>query len=156
MGGAIFLGSIVTTVLLVRKETMAYAPYALGVSMLLAVDILTGFALGKTDQFKPVPQFAKTIVERQKDGDAVAIQSFRGGNSLVFYTQPHVYALSPPGLEATDEGVAARSVVCTHDRVWLVAPKVRPPYDPTYGRTRTLVETSGSGALFLIDGPQCH
>jgi hypothetical protein len=150
------LGSVVTTVLLVRKNTMAYAPYALGISMLFAVDILTGLALGKTDQFKPIPQFAQTIVQKQKDGDAVAIQSFRGGNALLFYTQPHVYALSPPGLESTDEGVAARSVVCTHDRVWLVAPKQRPQFDPTYGRTRTMVQTSGSGALFLIDGPHCR
>jgi hypothetical protein len=40
--------------------------------------------------------------------------------------------------------------------VWLVAPLRRPPLDPTYGRTRTLVTSRGSGALFLIDGPRCH
>ena len=156
MGGAIFLGSIVTTILLVRKDTMAYAPYALGVSMLFAVDILTGLALGKTDQFKPVPQFAEIIKQRRQPGDAVAIQSFRGANALLFYTQPQVFSLSPPGEESTDEGVSARSVMCANARVWLVAPKLRPPFDPTYGRTRTLVETSGSGALFLVDGPPCH
>lgn len=156
MGLAIFLGSVVTTVLLVRRDTMTIAPYALGVSMLLAIDILTMFALAKTDQFKPIPQFAEAIRERATDDDAVAIQSFRGANALVFYTRPHVFALSPPGLESTDEGVAARSVICTNKRVWLVAPKIRPTFDPTYGRTRTTIMTSGSGALFLIDGAPCH
>ena len=155
-GLAIFVGSVMTAILFVRKSTMSVAPYALAISVLLAIDILIGSALAKTDRFKPIQQFAATIVQRQRQGDAVAIQSFRGGNALVFYTQPHVYTLAPAGLESSDEGVSARSVVCSNNRVWLVAPRARPSPDPTYGRTRTLVGTSGSGALFLIDGPACH
>jgi 4-amino-4-deoxy-L-arabinose transferase-like glycosyltransferase len=155
-GLAIFVGSVATAFLFVRKSTMSVAPYALAISVLLAIDILIGSALAKTDQFKPIPKFATTIVQRQRPGDAVAIQSFRGGNALLFYTQPHVYLLAPAGAESSDEGVSARSVLCNNARVWLVAPKVRPAFDPTYGRARTLVDTSGSGALFLIDGPACH
>jgi hypothetical protein len=66
-----------------------------------------------------------------------------------------VYALAPPGARKSDEGVPARSVLCTHERIWLVAPLKRPAYDPTYGRTRALITSRGTGALFLIDGPDC-
>ncbi len=75
---------------------------------------------------------------------------------MVFYTQPHVYVLAPPAAPKSDEGVDPRSVFCSHPRIWLVAPRERPAYDPTYGRTRTRVDTDGSGALYLIDGPPCR
>ncbi len=156
MGAAIFLGSLVTTVLLLRAQTRSAAPYALAASMLVAVDILALFGLHHAEAFKPVPHLAKAIQVRRKPGDVVAIQSYRGMNSLVFYTAPHVYSLAPPGSTSTAEGVPPRSVICRFARVWLVAPKDRPSYDPTYGRTRTLVMSDGSAALFLIDGPKCN
>jgi 4-amino-4-deoxy-L-arabinose transferase len=155
-GLAIFVGSVVTAVLFVRKNTMSIAPYALAISVLLSIDILIGSALGKTDQFKPIPEFAKMIESGRHPGDAVAIQSFRGANALVFYTLPHVYSLAPAGAEASDEGVSARSVLCGNARIWLVAPKGRPAFDPTYGRRRVLLLENGSGALFLVDGPACR
>jgi 4-amino-4-deoxy-L-arabinose transferase-like glycosyltransferase len=155
MGLSIFLGSLVTTVLLLRPKTRDVAPYALGASMLVAVDILALFGLRHAEAFKPVPHFGKAIDERREPGDVVAIQSYRGMNALVFYTQPHVYALAPPGSASTAEGVPAHKVLCAFPRVWLVAPKARPAYDPTYGRTRTLIMTNGSGALYLVDGPAC-
>ncbi|HTX56364.1 MAG TPA: glycosyltransferase family 39 protein [Candidatus Acidoferrales bacterium] len=155
MGASIAIGSIVTAVLLARRATMAAAPYVLGASMLVAIDILVIKALPLTEQFKPVPQFAKVVEARRRPGDVVAIQSFRGANALVFYTEPHVYVLAPPGARKTTEGVFARGVLCTHERIWLVAPLKRPAYDPTYGRTRTEIMSSGSGALYLVDGPPC-
>ena len=155
MGIAIFIGSLVTAVMLSRRATLAIAPYALALATLVAMDILAVGALPRAEKYKPVPQLARAIQERRQAGDVVAIQSFRGGNALVFYTLPHVYALAPPGADADDEGVDPRSVICAHDRIWLVAPKKRPSFDPTYGRTRTEVASSGSGALFLIDGPRC-
>lgn len=155
MGLSIFVGSLATVLLLLRPALRSIAPYALAASMLVAVDILAVVALPHAEAFKPIPHFATAIDAHREPGDAVAIQSFRGMNALVFYTRPHVYALAPPGVESSKEGVPARSVLCAFRRVWLVAPKRRPAHDPTYGRTRTLVMSNGSGALFLIDGPPC-
>jgi len=155
MGLAIFIGSVITTVLLLRRSTIEWAPYALGAATLIAVDILAIVALPHAEQFKPIPDFARIINARREPGDAVAIQSFRGANALLFYTMPPVYALAPADATTTDEGQPAQSVICAHSRIWLVAPKKRPAVDPLYGRARTLVHTNGSGALYLIDGPRC-
>ncbi|HTU71702.1 MAG TPA: glycosyltransferase family 39 protein [Candidatus Baltobacteraceae bacterium] len=156
MGASIGIGSIVTAVLLARRATMEVAPYVLGAAMLIAVDILAVEALPHAEPFKPVPQLAAIIDARRRPGDAVAIQSFRGANALMFYTRPHVYALAPPGARKSDEGVPAASVICAHKRVWLVAPLKRPAFDPTYGRRRALITSRGTGALYLIDGPPCN
>ncbi len=155
MGASIGIGAIVTAILFARRTTMEAAPYVLGFAMLVAVDILAVGALPHAEPFKPVPQLAAIIQHERQPGDIVAIQSFRGANALVFYTQPHVYALAPPGARKSDEGVPARSVLCTHDRIWLVAPLRRPAFDPTYGRTRRLIASRETGALYLIDGPSC-
>lgn len=155
MGLSIFIGSLATIVLLLRQSLREFAPYALGAAMLIAVDILAVVALPHAEAFKPIPRFAAIIDARRQPGDAVALQSFRGMNALVFYTRPHVYGLAPPGAESSVEGVQARSVICGNKRIWLVAPIARPTADPTYGRTRTRIATSGSGALYLIDGPSC-
>jgi 4-amino-4-deoxy-L-arabinose transferase-like glycosyltransferase len=156
MGASIGIGSILTAILLARRSTIAAAPFVLCAAMLVAVDILAVEALPHAEPFKPVPQLAAIIGSQRQSGDVVAIQSFRGANALVFYTQPHVYALAPPGASKSDEGVPARSVLCTHDRIWLVAPLKRPAFDPTYGRMRTLIASHGTGALYLIDGPACR
>jgi len=156
MGASIGIGSIVAAVLFARRATIAAAPYVLGAAMLIAIDILCVEALPHAEPFKPVPQLAAIIQADRKPGDVVAIQSFRGANALVFYTQPPVYALAPPGAKRSTEGVWAPSVFCTHERVWLVAPLKRPAVDPTYGRARTLITSRGSGALYLIDGPRCR
>lgn len=155
-GLAIFIGSLITTILLIRRSTIEWAPYALGAATLIAVDILAIIALPHAERFKPIPDFARIIDARRKPGDAVAMQSFRGANALLFYTMPPVYVLAPPDAETSSEGQPPRSVLCAHDRVWLVAPTKRPAVDPLYGRTRTLVHTNGSGALYLIDGPPCN
>jgi 4-amino-4-deoxy-L-arabinose transferase-like glycosyltransferase len=155
MGASIGVGSLVAAVLFTRRSMIAAAPYVLGAAMIVAVDILAIEGLPHAEPFKPVPQLAAIIEARRQPGDIVAIQSFRGANALVFYTEPHVYALAPPGANKSDEGVPARSVLCTHQRIWLVAPLKRPAYDPTYGRTRTLIASRGTGALYLFDGPAC-
>ena len=118
MGASIGIGSILTAILLARRSTIAAAPFVLCAAMLVAVDILAVEALPHAEPFKPVPQLATIIGSQRQSGDVVAIQSFRGANALVFYTQPHVYALAPPGASKSDEGVPARSVLCTHDRIW--------------------------------------
>ena len=156
MGASIGVGSLIAAVLFARRATIAVAPYVLGAAMIVAVDILAIEGLPHTEPFKPIPQLSAIIDARRRPGDIVAIQSFRGANALVFYTEPHVFALAPPGANKSDEGVPARDVLCAHDRIWLVAPLKRPAYDPTYGRARTLVASRGTGALYLVDGPPCH
>jgi 4-amino-4-deoxy-L-arabinose transferase-like glycosyltransferase len=155
MGASIGIGSLIAALLFARRPSISIAPYVLGVAMILAVDILVVEGLPRAEPFKPVPHFAKIIETQRRPGDIVAIQSFRGANALVFYTQPHVYALAPPGAKKSREGVPARDVLCTHKRIWLVAPLKRPAVDPLYGRARTLIASSGSGGLYLIDGPPC-
>lgn len=156
MGAAIFIGSLLTAVLLARRATIGVAPYALGATTLIAMDILAVLALPHAEAYKPVPQLAAVITARRQPGDVVAIQSFRGGNALVFYTQPHVYTLSPPDIPTSDEGADPQNIICSHRRVWVVGPKKRPAYDPTYGRNRHVVAQAVSGALYLFDGPPCH
>ncbi|HTZ54381.1 MAG TPA: glycosyltransferase family 39 protein [Candidatus Acidoferrum sp.] len=155
MGASIGIGSLVAAVLFARRSTIAAAPYLLGAAMIVAIDILAIEGLPHAEPFKPIPQLAAIIEAQRRPGDIVAIQSFRGANALVFYTEPHVYALAPPGAKKSDEGVPATDVLCTHERIWLVAPLRRPAFDPTYGRTRTLITSRGTGALYLIDGPRC-
>ena len=120
------------------------------------MDVLAVFGLPKSDAFKPVPQLAAVIERERQPGDVVAIQSYRGANSLLFYTEPGVRTLAPADAHASDDDANPQSVLCGAPRVWLVAPKIRPPIDPTYGRNRHLVAQSGSAALFLVDGPRCH
>jgi len=155
MGVAIGIGSLLTAVLFLRRATLAYAPYVLGAAMIVTVDILCVEALPQAEAFKPIPHLAAAIDAQRRPGDAVAIQSFRGMNALIFYTAPTVYPIGPPGSTKSTEGADPRSVICAHPRVWLVAPLKRPQVDPTYGRTRTLITSSGSGALYLWDGPRC-
>jgi 4-amino-4-deoxy-L-arabinose transferase-like glycosyltransferase len=154
MGAAIFLGSLVTAILLASVTTTKIAPYALGVTMLITIDILVVVALPHAEPFKPMPQFAAIIDRQRRPGDAVAIQSYHGGNALVFYTSPPVYGLAAP-LERGDSGIPPQDVICSHPRVWLVAPAKRPSFDPTYGRRRAEVAHSDGAVLFLIDGPAC-
>lgn len=156
MGASIGIGSLIAAVLFARRSLIAAAPYVLGAAMVVAIDILAMEGLPHAEPFKPIPYFAATIDAQRQPGDIVAIQSFRGANALVFYTQPPVYALAPPGARKSDEGVPARTVLCTHERIWLVAPLKRPAYDPTYGRARSLIASSGSGALYLVNGPACN
>ncbi len=61
MGVAIGVGSFVTAVMLARHSTMSAAPYVLGASMLVAVDILALEALPHAEAFKPVPAFAAIV-----------------------------------------------------------------------------------------------
>lgn len=155
MGASIALGAIVTTVLFMRRDTIAAAPYALGAAMIVAVDILCIEAMPHSEPFKPMPQLAAVIQAKRKPGDVVAFQSLHGLNALIFYTQPTVYQIGPPGSTKSDEGSDPRTFICTHNRVWLVAPLQRPANDPLYGRRRTLITSSGKSALYLWDGPRC-
>ncbi len=157
MGASIAAGSIVTAVLFARRDWMALAPFGLVAAMLIAIDVLAVVALPQAEAFKPIPFFAATIRDGHRDGDAIAIQSFRGSNALLFYTVPPVYVLGRAGgKHFFPWSLDPRAFICAHERVWLVAPKKRPDFDPTYGRTRTLIETNGSGALFLYSGPACN
>lgn len=156
MGTSIAIGAIVTLICVFRERLVEYAPYALGISMLVMVDVMAIVALPHAEAFKPVPTLARTIQAQRKPGDVVAIQSVSGGNALVFYTQPGVQVLAAPDAPPSDQGVSAKSVICNAQRAFVIAPKKRPNYDPTYGRTRTIIDESGKAVLFLYEGPHCN
>ena len=155
MGAAIFVGSVLTAALLARNETMGYAPYVLGGATMLAVLFLALLALPNAERFKPIPTLAAAIDAHSRPGDAIAIQSVAGSNALLFYTRPKVYVLASPGSSATGSLRDPRSVICAAPRAWVVAPKTPRPYDPAYGRERTLVAHSGDAVLYLFHGPRC-
>lgn len=155
MGASVGIGALVTLVCVARARSVAYAPYALGVAMLVMVDVMAVVALPHAEAFKPVPRLARTIQTMRRPGDVVAIQSVAGGNALVFYTRPGVRVLAAPDAPPSDQGVSARSVICGAPRAFVIAPEKRPAFDPTYGRRRRIVDRSGRAVLFLYDGPAC-
>lgn len=153
---AIFVGSCVTALLLARKKTISVAPYALGVAMLAAVDVLAVAVLPQAEAFKPIPKLAAVIDAERRPGDVVAIQDVSGSNALAFYTRPGVVVLASPGDGSAENGASnPRSVICANARVWVVAPRARPALDPTYGRSRREIATAAKAALFLYSGAQC-
>jgi 4-amino-4-deoxy-L-arabinose transferase-like glycosyltransferase len=158
MGIAIFVGAIAMVILFASRSTSGYAPYALGAAMLVAMDTLAIVALPKTERLKPVPQLAAVIQTQRRPSDMVGIQTLAGGNALIYYTQPVVTIMAAPGAPPDPtglSGVPARGAICGAPRALVVAPKKRPPYDPTYGRHRRIIAQSGKAVLFLYDGPGC-
>lgn len=157
MGAVIFLGSLLAALLVARRSNVGSAPYALAATALIAVDVLALFVLPHTEAFKPIPRLAAIINRDRQPFDKVAIQSTSGGNALLFYTRPDVAVLAAPsdGDPGTD-GIDPRVAICGAQRTWVIAPKKRPAYDPTYGRRRTLIATDMNAALFLYDGPLCR
>jgi 4-amino-4-deoxy-L-arabinose transferase-like glycosyltransferase len=157
LGAAIFAGSLLSAVLLARRDGAAAAPYALAIAALVAIDVLGVVVLPQTDAFKPVPRLAAIVDRQRRPDDAVAIQNVSGGNALLFYTRPKVDVLAPPSDgDSAKEGVDPRDVICGARRAWIIAPKKRPAYDPDYGRSRHLIATDMKAALYLYDGPLCR
>lgn len=156
MGAAIFFGGLITLVLLLKRPWTEYAPYGLGVATIVVMATIAIFAMPYVEAFKPVPPLARVIQHDRRPGDLVAIQSVAGSNGLLFYTQPRVYVLDAPDVKNHKHGgIAPQSIICNANRVFVVAPLKRPAFDPTYGRHRTIVATSGKAALFLYDGTPC-
>lgn len=157
MGAAIFAGSLLTALLVARRATVGWAPYALVAATLIAVDVLAVVVLPQTEAYKPIPRLAAIINRERGPFDKVAIQSISGGNALLFYTRPDVAVLAPArGGDPETVGVDPRVAICGGRRAWVIAPKKRPAYDPTYGRHRRLVATDMNAALFVYDGPPCR
>lgn len=156
MGATIFAGSVLTALLATRRSTVGWAPYALVAATLMAMDGLAMVVLPLAEAYKPIPRLAAIINQERGPFDKVAIQSISGGNALLFYTRPDVAVLAPPrGGDRGTVGVDPRVAICSGRRAWVIAPKKRPAYDPTYGRHRTLIATDMHAALFLYDGPPC-
>ena len=154
MAVAIFAGSVLTALLVARAKTVRAAPYALALATTIGVVVLAVTVLPHAEAFKPVPRLAALIV--RQPGDVVAIQSVSGGNALLFYTRPVVHVLAPPtASDPQSDGDDPRTVICGARRAWVVAPAIRPSYDPTYGRSRHVVAVDRKAALFLYDGPNC-
>ena len=156
MGAVVFVGSLSAALLFALRTCVGGAPYALAVTMLVAVDVLALAVLPHTEAYKPIPRLAAVINRERQPFDKVAIQSTSGGNALLFYTRPDVAVLAPPsGGDPETDGIDPRVAVCGAQRTWVIAPKRRPAYDPTYGRRRMLIATDMNAALFLYDGPLC-
>lgn len=154
-GAAIFAGSLVTAVLLMRRASIAAAPFALGAAMLAAVDMLAVAVLPHAEAYKPIPKLAAVIDREREPGDLVAIRDVSGSNALVFYTRPGVFVLSSPGKGGEPHAVSPRNVICNAPRVWLVSPRAQARNAPTFGRSRHVIATSTKAALLLYDGAPC-
>lgn len=157
MAAAIFAGSLLTALLVARPETARAAPYALALAAVLAADVVAVTVLPHAEAFKPVPRLAAVIERERRPRDVVAIQGVSGGNALLFYTHPVVLVLAPPSDgDPQGDGIDPRNAICGAPRAWVIAPAIRPSYDPTYGRQRHLVAVDRKAALFLYDGAACR
>jgi 4-amino-4-deoxy-L-arabinose transferase-like glycosyltransferase len=155
-GIVIFVGSLVTAIAVARAGAVGWAPYGLAVATLIAFDTITVAVLPRGEAFKPIPKLAAIIDRERRPGDAIAIQNMSGGNALIFYTHPVVDVLAKTGEHDTRAGIVdPHAEICGSPRVWVVAPRERPPDDPPYGRHRTMVATDAKAALYLYDGPGC-
>ncbi|MBV8066479.1 MAG: glycosyltransferase family 39 protein [Candidatus Eremiobacteraeota bacterium] len=157
MGAAIFAGSLLTALLVARAKSARYAPYALALAAIIAVDVLAVGVLPRAEAYKPVPRLAAIIERERKPGDAVAIQNVSGGNALLFYTHPAVAVLAAPGqLDPQSDGADPRAFICTARRAWVVLPAEPSAYDPSYGRRRRVVAVDRKAALLLYYGTPCR
>ncbi|HEV3092570.1 MAG TPA: glycosyltransferase family 39 protein [Candidatus Cybelea sp.] len=157
MGAAIFVGSLLTALLVARPRTVNAAPYALALAVIVATDVLAVTVLPHTETFKPVPRLAARIERERLPGDVVAIQGVSGGNALLFYTRPVVHVLSPPSDgDPQEEGADPRTIICNAPRAWVIVPAASVGEDPTYGRDRRLVTVDRKAALVLYEGRPCN
>jgi len=154
-GAALFVGSVVTTVLFLSRTRARYAPLVLGTASLCSIAVLAIVALPQAERFKPVPRLAALIQRDRRTGDAVAIQGVAGGNALLFYTAPPVETLAAADVANPQNETRPEKVLCASARVFVVAARRRPQFDPSYGRTRRLLATDSNDALYLYEGPRC-
>ena len=155
LGFVMLFGSLACFGLLIVRRLAWAAPFALAASGALVVLIIGVLGEPLVEPFKPIPPLARTIVERSRPGDTIAIQGVSGGNALVFYTHPRVATLDVPGDAAMTTATDPRRVICSSARAFVITTKKRPILDPTYGRTRRELASSNKDVLFLYDGPPC-
>lgn len=156
IAAAIFVGALVAffSLLAGTVQRRGVAPYALGLSMVVALAFIALLALPQAEAFKPVPEFAKIINAQRRPGDAVGIFHVSGGNALVFYTQPRVWVfVGPHDPNPGGVGVSPSTVICAAPRTWLIAPATDPVPMPADGRQR--IATRGKAALYLYDRQSC-
>jgi len=156
VAAAIFVGALAAFFLFLSgaPKIRAAAPYAIGASMVLALAFIALLALPQAEAFKPVPQFAHIINAERRPGDAVAILHVSGGNALVFYTRPRVWVLvGPHDPNPGGFGVSPRTVICSAQRTWLIAPAKG--QTPTFGHGRRAISSSGRAVLYLYEGRPC-
>lgn len=157
MAVAIFAGSLVTALLVVRSKSARLAPYALALAATIAVDVLATGVLPRAEAYKPVPRLAAIIDRQHQPGDAVAIQNVSGGNALLFYTHPVVQVLAAPSDgDPQGDGENPRALICAAARAWVIVPASSASYDPSYGRRRTVIAVDRNAALLLYSGPTCR
>jgi hypothetical protein len=151
---AILAGSIACFALLCTRTKAWLGPFALGATSVLVMLII---AVGEpvVEHFKPIPSLAAVIERNERPGDIVAIQSVSGGNALMFYTRPGIHILNGPGVKHSKPVNDPRLAICAAARAFVIAPKKRPAYDPTYGRARRTIAASNNDLLFLYEGPSC-
>jgi hypothetical protein len=157
LGGLIFVGSLIVTVLFASRSTASFAPFVLAASSIVAMDAAVIVLVPVAEAYKPVPRLASIVQQERRPGDVVAIQNTAGGNALLFYTTPPISVLAPFGASepSKSQGRNPRDVICGAPRVWLVAPSIRPVPDPAFGRRRALVARDRTAVLLLYDGPAC-
>lgn len=145
MGAIIFIGSIVTFVLLWLRRT-EIAPYAFAVTAILMVTYTIVVAEPHAERFKPVPQLSAIIREHRQNGDVIAIHDVGGGNALMFYTKPKVDVIAA--------NADPHSAICSGARTFLITTARRADALVVDGREKHVVATSGNDVLLLFTSPR--
>jgi 4-amino-4-deoxy-L-arabinose transferase-like glycosyltransferase len=141
MGAIIFIGSVVTFVLLWTRRT-EIAPYAYALTAIVMVTYTIVVGEPHAERFKPIPQLAAIIRDHQQNGDAIAIHDIGGGNSLIFYTQPHVYVIGGK-IDPSD-------IICAASRTFYITSERDASALRIDGREKHVVATSGNDVLLLF------
>jgi 4-amino-4-deoxy-L-arabinose transferase-like glycosyltransferase len=145
MGAVIFVGSIVTFVLLWIRQ-MEIAPYAFALTAIVTVTYAMVVAEPHAERFKPIPQLAAVIRDHRQNGDGIAIHNAGGGNSLIFYTQPHV--------DIIGGNIDPHDVICSASRTFYVTSARSADTLTIEGREKHVVAASGNDVLLLFTSPR--
>ncbi|HEV3156986.1 MAG TPA: glycosyltransferase family 39 protein [Candidatus Baltobacteraceae bacterium] len=155
LGIIIAIGAVLCMLLLIKRVSVLFAPWALAGATFGALFVIAFVGLPLVEQFKPIPQLAAVIERERRPGDIVAIQSLGGSNGLIFYTRPHVVTLDAPDDLKPNAQNDPRLVICAAPRAFVVTSQHRPAFDPTYGRNRRVLAKAANAILYLYDGPAC-
>ena len=148
LGAIVFLGSLLTFVLLWVPRIRALAPLALACASIGAITTTVSIGVPHAEALKPVPALAERINALRRPGDRIAIQGVSGGNALAFYTLPKAEAL-------LGDGSGTRDFVCSAPRAFVIISARRLDAQPSFGRDLHVVESIDGDTLVLYDGKPC-
>ncbi|HUY11077.1 MAG TPA: glycosyltransferase family 39 protein [Candidatus Dormibacteraeota bacterium] len=155
MGLTIAIGGFLMAMMLMRRRSAPYAPFALTIAMAVAIDVLGLVALPRAEVFKPVPRLARFVDRIRKPGDVVVDGGIVGGGSLLFYTKPPVALLSEFNGDIGAITPTLRAVICSAPRAFVFYTGSSVASEPHFGRRTRVIARDGNVAVMRYSGAGC-